>query len=614
MPEMPNIEQIAGIPTQQVLLYAILVVAFGILFTERLRVDVVAILIVLSLVATRILTPEEALSGFSSEPAIILAAVFVLSQSLYQTGLSERAGELIGRLAGNSYARMVAVIMPAVGLLGAFTHHVTATAILLPITLNLARKSGVPASKLLMPMSFGASFGTGVVVIGAPAFLIARKVLEEGGRPGLGLFDIAPLGLTILATSTLFMVFIGRFLLPSHKGAESLAAPSGLKEYFTELAVLPGSPLVGKKVRDEDVSQRYRFDVVGLVRGGHHVAPPLEERHFREGDVVLAHTTPNQLASIKQEPGLELHPVRQFAEQLSDGGNGGHSGGEDGDEPLVQAVVAPGSDLVGKTLARVGFHRQYGAVVVGLWRRGEQLSGKLADIKLREGDVLVLQGDADTLARLRDQRRDFLMLVPFHGEPRARRKAPVAGLIMLGSIAAAVLGAPIELAMMAGAVAVVLTGCLSIRQAYNAIDQRIFVFIAGAIPLGKAMTKTGAAAAMAGGVQAVAGGWHQLLVLMTIFAIVALLTQLLSDSATVALLGPVAVSLAGGLGHAPEPYVITVAMAAVMAVLTPIGHHGNLLIYGPGRYSFMDFVKVGTPLTIMVGLLVTGMAPILWHG
>jgi di/tricarboxylate transporter len=596
---------------KQIAFYAIVVGAFGLLITERLRNDLVAVLIVLALAASGILKPEEALAGFSSEPAIVIASIFVLTGALYQTGLSEQLGNWIGRLAGKTYTSMVAVIMPAVALLSAFTHHVTTTAVMLPVTLNLARERGVPGSKLLMPLSFAASLGTAITIIGAPAFLVASSVLQQNSRPGLGIFDIAPVGLAISAAGTLFMLTVGRFLLPSHPGAEALASRSGLKEYFTELAVLPGSPLEGKTVQDVEESQRFRFDVVGLVRGGHHVTPPIGERRLAAGDVVLAHTTPNQLASIAQEPGIELHPVTQYADET---GNGSEHSAGNGDEPLVQAVIAPESELVGRTLSQVQFHRQYGAVVVGLWRRGEQLVGELANIKLREGDVLVLQGDADTLARLREQRRDFLMLVPFHGEPRARRKAPLAGLIMLGTIVAAVAGAPLEIATLAGAAAVVLTGCLSARQAYRAVDPRIFVFIAGAIPLGKAMTKSGAADAMAGGLQTLVGGWDQLLVLMAIFGIVALITQLLSDAATVALFGPVAASLAGGLNRPPEPYVVTVAMASVTAILTPIGHHGNLLIYGPGRYRFMDFVKVGVPLTILIGLVVTIMSPLVWRG
>ena len=228
--------------------------------------------------------------------------------------------------------------------------------------------------------------------------------------------------------------------------------------------------------------------------------------------------------------------------------------------------------------------------------------------------MLVLEGDEDALARVQNDRQ-FLMMVPFHGELRLRRKARLAGLIMLATILLAAFNLfTIEMAALAGAIAMVLTRCITARQAYRAIDARIFIFIAGALPLGAAMEKSGTSNLMAGWLQGAVGGWSQILVLLALFAVVAVITQFMSDSATTALFGPVAVALARGLGHAPEPYVVTVAMASVAAFLTPIGHHGNLLVYGPGRYEFGDFVKVGTPLTILAGVVVAVLAPLIWRG
>jgi di/tricarboxylate transporter len=277
-------------------------------------------------------------------------------------------------------------------------------------------------------------------------------------------------------------------------------------------------------------------------------------------------------------------------------------------------VVAPGADLAGRTLRDVDFRRRYGAVVVGLWRRGGWLDRELAEIHLRPGDVLVLQGDDEALGRVGAD-PSFLMMIPFHGETRLRRKAPVAGIIMAASVAVAAVGwLSLEIAMLAGAAAMVLSGCLTVGQAYRAIDTRIYVFIAGAIPLGAAMEKSGASRVVAAWLGGTVQGWSRLLILLALFWITALVTQVMSDAATVAILGPVAAALARGLGEIPEPYVVTVAMAAVASFLTPIGHHGNLLIYGPGGYRFWDFVRVGAPLTLVVSLIVAVMAPWLWPG
>jgi di/tricarboxylate transporter len=591
----------------EITFFVILVIAVVLLITERLRNDVVGVLLVVALAATGLLKPREALAGFSSEPAIVLVAIFVLSAAMHRTGLSDMLGALIGRWAGRSLTRALAVIMPSVGLLSAFTHHVTTTAVMLPVTLTLSRERGIPPSKLLMPLSFAASLGTTITIIGAPAFLIASALLQQAGRPGLGIFSIAPIGLALTVAGTLFMALVGRALLPERKGAVDEGSRFRLDEYFTELTVRPESSLVGRTVDDIARDERYHLDVVGVVRDGRARRQP-DGTRVESGDVLLVRTTPEQLVTMRKDPDVELHPVTQYDPDQRDGRD------EDPAARLVQAVVAPGSDLVGRTLSEIDFRRRYGALVLGLWRQQGWLDQELAQTRLRAGDVLVLQGDDEALGRVAAD-PGFLMMVPFHGEARPRRRAPVAGLIMLGTVVLAALNAlPIEIAALAGAVAMVLTGCLTLSQAYRAIDARIYVFIAGAIPLGAAMEKSGASRRLAGWLQAVVGDWSELAVLLTVFAVVAVITQFMSDSATTALFGPVALALAAGLGRPPDVFVVTVAMASVVAFLTPIGHHGNLLVYGPGGYRFADFVRVGTPLTVLCALIVALLAPLVFGG
>ena len=600
----------AQLTQHQLVFFVILAVAFGLLTTERIRSDIVAVLIILALAVSGLLKPAEALAGFGSEPAIVVAAIFVLSGALHSTGLSETIGSWIGRLAGSSLPRAIAVIMPAVALLSAFTQHLTTTAIMLPVTLNLARERDIPPSKLLMPLSFAASLGTTITIIGAPAFLIASAVLQQAGRPGLGIFSIAPIGLALSLVGTLFMLVLGRFLLPARQGGDEGAGRFRLDHYFTELTILPNSPFLGKTIDEVEADSRYSFKVAGWMRNGRRMPRPYGDTRIEAGDVLLVRTTPEEIVAFRQEDGVELHPVAQYGATAS----GTASEEQEITDLLVQAIVAPGSDLVDRTIRQIDFRRRYGAIVVGLWRKHGWIQQELAKIRLRPGDVLVLQGDQEALARVENDRA-FLMLVPFQGEMRLRRKAPLAGAIMLATVIAAAFNLlSIEIAALAGAVAMVLAGCITPRQAYRAIDARIYVFIAGAIPLGAAMQKSGAAEVLAGWLQGTVGGWSQPLVLLAVFAIVGLLTQLMSDSATTALFAPVAVALARALGQPPEPFVVTVAMAAVASFLTPIGHHGNLLVYGPGRYQFTDFVRVGTPLTILVAVVVVLLAPMIWQG
>jgi di/tricarboxylate transporter len=593
----------------QLAFLAILVVSFALLLTERLRNDVVAILIVLALSATRLLSPKDALSGFGSEPAIVVAAIFVLSAGLHRTGLSETIGRWIGHVAGAGYAQAIAVIMPSVALLSAFTHHVTTTAVMLPVILDLSRKREIPASKLLMPLSFAASLGTAITIIGAPAFLIASGALRQAGRPGLGIFSIAPIGLALSAVGTLFVLLVGRFLLPVRKGVESNESRFRLDDYFTEVAILESSPLEGRTVDEVQADERFKFTVVGLLRGGQRLRRPLSGIRLRARDVLLVRAAPEQIVSFRDEPGVELHPVEQYQPAAT----ATAEAQEEEHERLVQAVVAPGSELIGRTISEIDFRRRFGVIVLGLWRRQGWLEQELAQTRLRAGDVLVLLGDDESMARVGAD-TGFLMMVPFHGEPQARRKAPLAGLIMLGTILLAVFNVvSLEIAALAGAVAMVLTGCLTPAQAYRAIDARIYVFIAGAIPLGIAMEKSGAARLLGGWLQGVVDGWSEMLILLALFSVVGVITQFMSDAATTAIFAPVAVALASALDRPPEAYVVTVAMAAVVSFLTPIGHHGNLLVYGPGGYKFADFVKVGTPLTVLAALVVVFLAPLIWR-
>src|SRR5205085_11876703 len=348
--------------------FAILIIALVLFVTEWIRTDVVAVLIVIALYVTRVLKADDALYGFSSEPAIVIAGIFVLSGSLHVTGLSVRMGDWIGRLAGNSLSRALAVIMPSVALLSAFTHHVTTTAIMLPVTLELARSRKIPASRLLMPMSFAASLGTTITIIGAPAFLIASQALREAGRPGLGIFSIAPIGLALSAAGTIFILLVGRWLLPERKGADTATDPFRLDEYFTELTVLDDSPFRGKTVREVGRDGPYRVKVVGLVRDGRRAQRPLADRRVQPGDVLLVRTTPEDIIAIRSEAGVELHPVAQYQSRGAPSREA-TSSGDDGAPRLVQAVVAPRSELAGRTSGALDFHRRYGVIVLGLWRR-----------------------------------------------------------------------------------------------------------------------------------------------------------------------------------------------------------------------------------------------------
>lgn len=589
---------------EQWIFIVILAGTLALFVSEKLRVDLVAVLALLALAITGILDTGEALSGFASEPALIVASVFVLSAGLSATGITGRIGDAIARRAGNREWRAILVVMPATALLAAFSHHLMVTAMMLPIVLRLARDRELAPSKLLMPMSLAASLGTTLTLMGAPAFLLANNILREAGAPSLDIFSLTPIGLVLVGIGTAYML-LAKHWLPARQGDVSDEYLQ-LDKYYTELVVDEDSPWLEKTLGDFREAFKKRLEVVDWLRQGKRRADQLSEDRFRAGDVLLVRASAEGLSAVQSEPGLSLHAVAKYGEPDPESKNA------DAQPQLIQAIVAPHSRLIGRSAAEVDFVRTLGTVMVGIWRKEGWLHGELSEMRFQEGDLLVLWGAHGDLAKLAGN-RDFLMLIPFEAKETQWRRAPVALAVMAATVvAAAAQWLPVHIAFLCGAAAMVLSGCVGIERAYREIDVRIYVMIAGVIPLGVAMDKTGTARLLADALAAHGQALPAWVCLLAMFAAAALLTQILSDAATTVLLSPVAIALAQQLGLPVVPFVVCTAMGAVASFLTPIGHHGNLLILNPGGYRFADFLRIGAPLTILIGLAVTALSVRLW--
>ena len=587
----------------QILFLLILAGALYLFVSERLRVDVTAMLTLLALVLTGVLDSQQALSGFASEPAIIIAAVFVISGGLAATGITERIGQWIGQVGGRSETRAIAVVMPVVAALSSFTHHVMVTAMMLPILTRFAKLRGLSASRLLMPMSFAASLGTTLTLVSAPAFLLADNLIERSGSDGLGIFSITPIGIALVLVGMAYML-LARWVLPKRGGDAGDDEYMRLDRYRTELLIVEGSRWSTRPLAELNKALGDRFRLLGWLRDGKRRRDLGDSSPLLTGDVLLVEASADALASLHDDEGLDLNAIARFGDTVTG----------DGEPQLVQAVVAPGSEFIGHSVRELDFSRRFSAVIAGLWRRDGAIASRLADARLREGDLLVLWGKPARFAELAAH-HGFLMLVPFAGEAKRRVRAPLALTILgLTILAAATEWLPAPLAFLLGAVAMVALRCVDIDQAYREIDVRIFVMIAGVIPLGIAMEQTGTAQLLAGGLLHLVSDWPTLAVLLVMFTVAGLLTQILSDAATTVLLGPVAVAVAQALGQPPTPFVVCTALGAVVSFLTPIGHHGNLLILGPGQYRFADFLRIGLPLTALMAFVSAWMARWLWLG
>ena len=356
----------------QILFLLILAGALYLFVSERLRVDVTAMLTLLALVLTGVLDSKQALSGFASEPAIIIAAVFVISGGLAATGITERIGQWIGQVGGRSETRAIAVVMPVVAALSSFTHHVMVTAMMLPILTRFAKLRGLSASRLLMPMSFAASLGTTLTLVSAPAFLLADNLIERTGSDGLGIFSITPIGIALVLVGMVYML-LARWVLPKRGGDAGDDEYMRLDRYRTELLIIEGSRWSTRPLAELQKALGDKFRLLGWLRDGKRRRDLGDSSPLLSGDVLLVEASADALASLHDDEGLDLNAIARFGDTVTG----------DGEPQLVQAVVAPGSEFIGHSVRELDFSRRFSAVIAGLWRRDGAIASRLADARLR---------------------------------------------------------------------------------------------------------------------------------------------------------------------------------------------------------------------------------------
>jgi di/tricarboxylate transporter len=584
---------------EALLTLAVLVGAVALFVTEKLPVDVVAMLVLASLLVLGLVTPAEALSGFSSEATITVAAMFVLSAGLAHTGALTSVGRLFGRV--KRPWLFLLLIMFVVGPISAFVNNTAAVAVFLPLVLAATAANRSSPSQVLIPLSYAAQMGGVCTLIGTSTNLLVNSLAKDLGHPGFGLFDFAPVGVITMGVGFAYLLLMRRWLLPHHPPAP-LTEAYELGKYITELRVMPGSPLIGKSVAQAQLAEKRSVYVLELMRGEHkHWSPRAEE--LREGDVLLVRGNWEQLKALKDEARLELEP--EFKLQDS------QFTGEDDDQAqvLVEAMVAPGARLVGRSLAELDFQWAYNATVLALHRRGEVLREKIKDVSLNVGDVMLLMCPRAELDVLRTNNN--LVVLNERGEAeKPRSKALLAFAIMAAAIAAAALGwLPIVASSILGGIALVATRCIGNDQAYQAVDWRVIVLLAGVLPLGIAMQKSGLAQGIADFSVDWVGGFGPLAVLAAVYLVTALLTELMSNNAAAVLITPIAYSTAVSLGVSPTPFLVAVLFAASTSFATPVGYQTNTMVYNAGNYRFTDFMKMGIPLNLLFWGLAMWLIP-----
>ncbi|HEY9173830.1 MAG TPA: SLC13 family permease [Verrucomicrobiae bacterium] len=580
--------------------------------TERFRADLVALMVLGALVLVGLLqrlvpwirperwiTAEEGTSGFSNPATITVAAMFVLSAGLQRTGAVAIAGRGLKRLAHYPWVLLLAM-MVTVGVVSAFINNTAAVAVFLPLVLAACAGGKVSASKLLIPLSFASQFGGVCTLIGTSTNLLVSSISERAGEGAFSMFEFASLGGVMLGAGTLYLLLVSRWLLPDRRGAQ-LTENYQLGDYITELRVLPGSKLVGQTVMASGFGRTGDVTVLEVLRDGSAIFAPLHQP-MEAGDVLLVRGGARDLMDAKAAWKLELEPEFKLKDEAL----------EARDLQLAEVLIAPRSHLIDRTLAGVEFRRRYNAIVLAIQARQQTVREKLNQVRLQFGDALLLLGPKEELARLRAD-PNFLVLEHVEEPSLRRAKIPLA----LGIIAAVVALAafnvmPILVASIIGCIALVVSRCLTLEEAYSAIDWKVIFLLAGVLPLGLAMEKTGAAQLLAQAVLGQAGAFGPVVVLAVLYLLTAVLTEFMSNNATAVLMAPIALSTAAAIGVDAKPLLMAVCFAASTSFATPVGYQTNTMVLHPGGYRYADFLRIGIPLNLIFWALAVYFIPKFW--
>ncbi|MCB1552905.1 MAG: SLC13 family permease [Xanthomonadales bacterium] len=580
--------------SDMLMILGLLIVVIALFISERLPVDVVALIALVAVLVLGLVPPEAALSGFASQATITVAAMFVLSAGLSRSGALHGLSKLFARL--RSPAWFTLAVMATLAPLSAFVNNTAAMAVFLPVVLGVAARNKFSASKVLIPMSYAAQMGGVCTLIGTSTNLLVHAIARDLGHPGFAMFDFLGLGLCTMAVGFAYVLLFGRHLLPEHRQAE-LTQTYELGKYITELRVMPQSPLIGQTVAGAKLFEQYGTFVMELIRGDDHVWSP-RAQSLQEGDVLLVRGEWGRILELREEAKLALQPEFVLRDaQLNEA-----------DKVLAEAMVAPGSRFIGHTLSELDFHWHYNATVLAVHRRGQIVRARLSDIQLHVGDVLLMHGGAGDMAYLR--RNQNLIVLGEREESIEGRRAWPALAIMAAVILTASFGwLPVVSAALLGCVAMLLTGCLDTEEAYEAIDWKVILLLAGVLPLGLALQSSGSAAWIVDSTLGRLDDFGPVVALGVIYLLTAVLTEAMSNNATAVLMAPLAFATASQLGASPTPFLVAVAFAASTSFATPVGYQTNTMIYSIGGYRFADFVRVGAPLNLVFLVTATLLIP-----
>lgn len=607
--------------TNELITVLILLLACMVLFiANKPRMDVVALLMLMALPLTGILTVDETMAGFSDANVILIALLFVIGEGLVRTGIALQMGDVLLARSGKSETRLIIYLMLTVAGLGAFMSSTGVVAIFIPVVLGVAARIKVPPGRLLMPLSFAGLISGMLTLVATPPNLILDSALERGGHERLSFFSFTPIGLAVLAAGTVYMLFARNWIQRSSDEDPANQPPQrGIKQFIQEyrladtgcsLRIRKSSPLIGRTLKQSELRSRYAINVVAIQRRTRfqlELVNPTAQTEIKADDLLMVDLS-------KAEP-LSKETLKEIGAKAIDL-RGNYFTDQSREVGMAEILVPPDSDLIGKTLYDIRFRSRHGLTVIGIRRHGEIINHDVHAVKLRLGDVLLVIGPWASIRRLQLKHKNFVVLtLPAESELAAPslKQAPFAILSIIIMVVLMVTGiVPNVLAALIACLFMGATGCLTMNSAYKSIHWQSLIVIVGMMPFAVALQKTGGVQIAVEGFLSVFRDAPPRALLAGLFALTSFIGVFISNTATAVLMAPIALSIAAQIGASPVPFAITVAMAASSAFMAPISSPVNMLVYTPGNYRFTDFLRVGVPFTLLVLIITIVLVPVLF--
>ena len=565
---------------------------------EVFSVDIITLLLLIALIVFQILPPDQAFAGFSSDIIIILASIFIISGALQRSGFINAIGENLFRFSGQNQNRFLLVMMGVVGGFSAFMNNTTVTALFISPVLGVAKKLKVSPSKLLIPLAYASVLGGTCTLIGTSTNIAVSGYIKSIGLKPVGLFEITGIGLIILGVGITFIMTIGKRLLPDYPD-ESLTKDYNIRAYLSEIIVTEGSGLIGQKVFESDLA-KLEFQIIGMVRGEKNFVPN-RNTVIRPYDILLVEGKVEELMKVKGTAGIEIKPELKLDDPAL----------QTDDIKIAEVLINPRSNLIGRSLKDISFRQRFGLTVLALYRHGRSRLEKLGNIHLRLGDLLLVQGPTDAIDFLR-RNPNFTILEEVKQTLYAKKKGLLVATLFVAAMLIGTVGwMPLPVAFLSAAVLTLIFGCMRVEDAYTFIDWRLLILIGGMTAFGVAMEKTGTAEFLANGIVHFLEPLGPKGIMAGFFVLTIALTQPMSNAAAALVVLPVALNSAETLGVNPRTFAIAIMLAASVSFITPL-EPACILVYGPGKYRFVDFVKTGIGLTLILVVVIFFAIPYFW--